>query len=53
MVSQGSKFNFEIGSTCATRYKFVGALLKILGAQLIMLGAGVITHEFLGAQPKI
>ena len=33
---QGSKFKFEFGSTCATRCKFLGAQLKILGAQLIM-----------------
>ena len=26
---QGSKFKFEFGSTCATRCKFLGALLKL------------------------
>ena len=31
---QGSKFKFEFGSTCATKCKF-------LGAQLIMLGASI------------
>ena len=38
---QGSKFKFEFGSTCATRCKFLGAWLKILGAQLIMMGASL------------
>ena len=38
---QGSKFKFEFGSTCATRCKFLGAQLKILRAQLIMLGASI------------
>ena len=38
---QGSKFKFEFGSTCATRCKFLGAELKILGEQLIMLGASI------------
>ena len=34
---QDSKLKFDFGSTCATRCKFLGAQLKILGAQLIML----------------
>ena len=38
---QGSKFKFEFGSTCATICKFLGAQLKIFGAQLIMLGASI------------
>ena len=33
-VLQGSKFIFGFGSTCATRCNFLGAELKILGAQL-------------------
>ena len=28
LLQQGSKFKFQFGSTCATRYKFLGALLK-------------------------
>ena len=38
---QGSKFKFQFGSTCATRCKFLGAQLKILEAQLIMLGVSI------------
>ena len=42
---QGSKFKFGFGSTCATRCKFLGAQLKILGAQPIMLGASISKQE--------
>ena len=41
LTIQGSKFKFEFGSTCATRCKFSGAQLKILGAQFIILGASI------------
>ena len=43
-ASQGSKFVFGFGSTCATRCKFLGAA-KILGAELKILGAQIITTQ--------
>ena len=39
VLPQGLKFIFGFGSTCMTRYKFLGTQLKLLGAQLQIPGA--------------